>query len=390
MARVDAMADQTKTPTQDEYALKSSVGDEFPAPDLPYLPRRARRTRPKIALVGTGGIAPFHLRAYAKMGFEVVALCNRTPKKAEALAKEFFPPARVVSDASAIWNDDTIEVVDILTHPNERVELIADALQSGKHVLSQKPFVTDLGVGEELCDLADRCGRRLAVNQNGRFAAHFSYIRAALGAGLLGDLVSTHFRVHWNHGWIADTPFQNIPAIILWDFAIHWFDLTAHLWGEQSATRVWATSAKSPGQTTLRPPMLAQALVEFPRGQGSLVFDALLPFGARDESYIGGTRGSIETVGPDLNAQAVTLYTAQGFARPKLEGDWFGNGFEGAMGELLCAVEENREPTNNARANLKSLALSFAAVASSLEGTPKIPGEVRALPAGALSFGSDL
>jgi len=170
----------------------------------------------------------------------------------------------------------------------------------------------------------------------------------------------------------------------LWDFAIHWFDLTAHLWGDQSATRVFATRAKAPHQT-IRPPMLSQALVEFPSGQGSLIFDALLPFGARDETFLGGTRGALSSEGPDLNNQQVTLYTDQGFARPHLEGDWFGTGFEGAMGELLCAVEDGRTPTNNARGNLKSLALSFAAVASSTEGVPKVPGEVRSLDARAVS-----
>ncbi len=378
------MADTT--PSQDDYALKSNAGEEIAAPQLAYHPRRPRSYRPRIALVGTGGIAPFHLRAYKNMGFEVVALCNRTLEKAEKLRDEFFPDARVVSDARAVWNDDSIEVVDILTHPDERVALIADALSSGKHVLSQKPFVTDLATGEELCDLADRVGRRLAVNQNGRYAAHYSWMRAALREGLIGDLASSHFHVHWNHGWIAGTPFEQIPAIILWDFAIHWFDLTAHLW-DQTPTRVFATSARAPEQT-IRPAMLAQALVEFPRGQASLVFDALLPFGARDESYVGGTHGSLVSSGPDLNSQAVTLFTEAGWARPQLEGDWFGSGFEGAMGELLCAIAENRAPENSARSNLGSLALSFAAVASSLEGTPKVPGEVRALPEGALHFRS--
>ena len=83
------MAD--KTATEDEYALKSSAGEEIAAPELSYRPRRPQDYRPKIALVGTGGIAPFHLRAYRNMGFEVAALCNRTPEKAERLRDEFFP-----------------------------------------------------------------------------------------------------------------------------------------------------------------------------------------------------------------------------------------------------------------------------------------------------------
>jgi hypothetical protein len=47
------------------------------------------------------------------------------------------------------------------------------------------------------------------------------------------------------------------------------------------------------------------------------------------------------------------------------------------MGELLCAIEENRTPLNNARDNLRTLALCFAAVASAEDGQPKIPGQCR-------------
>ena len=34
--------------------------------------------------------------------------------------------------------------------------------------------------------------------------------------------------------------------------------------------------------------------------------------------------------------------TADGFAKPDLIGNWFENGFEGTMGEVLCAIEEGR------------------------------------------------
>jgi hypothetical protein len=51
------------------------------------------------------------------------------------------------------------------------------------------------------------------------------------------------------------------------------------------------------------------------------------------------------------------------------------------MAELLLAIEQRREPSNNARGNLKSLALCFAACASALRGQPMTPGKVRRLPA---------
>ena len=67
---------------------------------------------------------------------------------------------------------------------------------------------------------------------------------------------------------------------------------------------------------------------------------------------------------------------------PKIpvKGCWFPDGFHGAMGELLRAIEEDREPTNSARDNLRSLELCFAAVASAEIRRPVDPGTVRRLP----------
>ena len=58
----------------------------------------------------------------------------------------------------------------------------------------------------------------------------------------------------------------------------------------------------------------------------------------------------------------------RGVARPALKGTWFNDGFAGTMGELLCAVEERREPMNSARGNLASLRLCLAAVRASRMG----------------------
>jgi hypothetical protein len=51
------------------------------------------------------------------------------------------------------------------------------------------------------------------------------------------------------------------------------------------------------------------------------------------------------------------------------------------MAELICAIEQDRQPFNNARNNLRSLALTLAAVASTRDGLVHVPGTVRQLPA---------
>jgi predicted dehydrogenase len=346
------------------------------APDLDYKPHDPRRTNPPIALVGCGGITSWHLKAYRAAGYKVVALCDLDAERAEARRKEFYPKASVYTDYRDVLKRDDVEVVDVATHPHERLDVIEKALKAGKHVLSQKPFVLDLATGERLADLAEKKGLRLAVNQNGRWAPHFSYIRAAVAEGHLGDLMAAHFAVHWDHSWVAGTPFENISNLILYDFAIHWFDLITCLMGSQKPRQVFATVSRTVTQA-VEPPLLAQAVIEYDNAQASVVFDAETRHGCWETAYVAGSTGSIRSEGRNSRNQRVTFFDESTSYRPKLEGTWFPDGFHGAMGELLCAIEEKREPSHSARNNLESLALCFAAVASAEKGKPMVPGSVR-------------
>ena len=349
------------------------------APKLPYRPRNPRNYRPNIGMIACGGIARHHLQEYRKAGYSVTALCDVVVARARALRKELFPKADVYRDYQKLLDRDDIDVVDIAAHPAERVEIIEKAIEAGKHVLSQKPFVLDLAVGRKLADRADRRGVRLAVNQNGRWAPHFSYMREAVAAGLIGDVSAVHMNVHWDHTWVKGTPFEHVHHLLLYDFAIHWFDILTCFMGDHKPLRVYASLARTKTQQ-IEPPLLAQVMVQYDQAQATLVFDAETRFGQQDTTFVVGTEGTISSIGPDLKKQSVTLTTAAGAARPRLVGCWFDDGFHGTMGELLCAIEEDRQPTNSARSNLRSLELCFAAVASAERQRPVVPGSVKKMP----------
>jgi hypothetical protein len=95
---------------------------------------------------------------------------------------------------------------------------------------------------------------------------------------------------------------------------------------------------------------------------------------------VAGSHGAISSIGPGNKVQRLTITTEAGDATPELEGSWFPDGFHGTMGELLCAIEEKRQPSISARDNLRSLSLCFAAVASAERHEPIVPGAVRAMP----------
>lgn len=348
--------------------------------EINYRPQSPKYYAPQIGLIGCGGITHQHLNAYRAAGFRVTALCDVHIERARSRAAEYFPEARIFSDYRELLRDEAIEVVDITTHPPERPPIIEAALLAGKHVLSQKPFVLDLDQGQGLIDVANKQNRYLAVNQNGRWAPHFSYARQVAGSGLIGDVFAAHLSCHWDHTWVAGTEFEKVKHLILYDYAIHWFDIVRCFFAGKPARRVFASTARVP-QQQLVPHLLAQALIEFEDGQSTLAFDAGVPHGQLDQTYIAGSQGSLRSQGPSIQEQHLTVTTVHGSWSPKLEGQWFPQGFHGSMGELLCAIEENRPCIHSAQDNLDSLALCFAAIASADAGQPIIPGSIRALPA---------
>jgi predicted dehydrogenase len=300
--------------------------------------------------------------------------------RAEQRRDQFFPQADVYTDYRRILDRDDIEVVDIATHPPERLPIIHEALLAKKHVLSQKPFVLDLDAGQKLVDLARKQRVKLAVNQNARWAPHVSYIRNAIADGLIGRVMGVHLALHWDHNWIKGTRFDELRHVVLYDVAIHWFDILTCFMNGLAAKRDYASSTHAMDQDA-RQPLLAQALIEYDHSQATLAFDANTRFGGQDRTYVSGTDGTIMAYSTCGSPMEVKLYTAKGLATPKLNGAWFPDGFHGAIGELLCAIEENRDPYNSAEDNLRSLALCFAAIKAAETGKPQVPGKVRRLSA---------
>lgn len=370
----------------DDYGLSAAKEVvEINPPKVNYRPRVPKSYRPKIAMIGTGGISEFHLKAYRKCGYEVAAFASRTRSKAEAKRDEFFPEAEVYDDYHAILERKDIEVLDITPHPADRIPIVKEALKAGKHVLSQKPFVLDLSDGEELIRIAEENGVKLAVNQNGRWAPHFSYLRNAVAEGVIGRVTSLDFNLQWDQTWIKGTSeFESIHHLILFDFAVHWFDIASQIMDGQEPTRVLASVVHYEEQV-YQPPALAAVIIEYPGAQVRLSFNAHTTLGEEDVTTVVGTEGTLRSRGPGLNEQSeMEVYLKGGCCRVPLESCWFDAGFEGAMGELLCAIEEGRDPNNSATSNLKSLELCFAALASADTGQPVKVGSVRKVSAGPL------
>ncbi len=368
------MSDQDST----EYGISTPKHDiMIKAPHLDYLPQLPQDLNTPIGLIGAGGISEYHLKAYKKAGLNVAAIANRNLEKAKSRCNEFFPNATTHSNYHDILNNHKIKVIDVTTHVDTRTNIIADCLKAGKHVLSQKPLVTDLTDAEKLIQTAKENNVLLAVNQNGRWAPHFSYIRNAIASGIIGEITSVDFSLQWDQTWIANLKqYEEMKHLILHDFGIHWFDILTTFFPDQKPTKIYASATKSLKQD-YQPPSLAAAIISYPHAQATISFNAHTKLGEEDVTTIIGSKGTLRSRGPGLNEQPkIELFLENGNAQVDLKGNWFSNGFLGTMCELLCAIEQNRQPSNSAKNAIPGLQLCFAAVKSAETGEAISPHKV--------------
>ena len=337
-----------------------------------------------IGIIGCGNIVFTHIEAYKSAKYRIVALADINEENLKEKAA-LVPGVKTFADYRELLSLPEVEIVDCATHPESRVGIIKDALNAGKHVLSQKPFVTDLKSGERLAKLAEKKKVFLAVNQNGRWNPSWNYAYQIIRKGGIGKVMSVHMRCHWDHNRAAKKrEFNKIRHLILYDYGIHWFDIIS-CWIDKEPKRVFAFSSCVPNQKTASP-LSAQVIIKYENAQASVIFDGSQTVGGEDYFFIGGTKGAIVSRGTDFSHRhliytrpVLEIRTQGGTYRPNLKGSWFPNGFHGTMGELLCAIEEERKPWNNANDNLRSLRLCFSACASADREEPVDPETITKL-----------
>ncbi len=329
-----------------------------------YRPRFPDGPRPGVAILGAGAIAQSaHLPAYARYGVDVVGVWSRTAATTDGIRDRFPGVRRVYATADELLADPEVAIVDIATGPQDRLRWIAAALDAGKHVLAQKPLTLDLDGLEPVLAEADRRGLRVAVNQNGRWAPPWRLATLLVQDGAIGDVVGVTHLHDKPLPPIAGTPFDDVPHMLVVDYLLHWLDITRCWLAGKRAGSVQARDSRVPGQpATARNPWTATVHVGCTDGATALlrvVGDVRTRQGSCP-FWVHGTEGTVRG-SVLLGSDRLTLERGDTATTYALEGQWFVDGFAGAMGELMCAVAEGREPENSAAHTVASLRLVLGA-----------------------------
>lgn len=98
--------------------------------------------RVRIAIVGAGFSAHFHLASYRKVygeDFEIAGIYGRNPARAAELARAFGIPVQYKS-IDALMRDPAIDAVDLCVPNHLHMPLVLKAAEWGKHIICEKPL----------------------------------------------------------------------------------------------------------------------------------------------------------------------------------------------------------------------------------------------------------
>ncbi len=194
--------------------------------------------RLRAGVIGLGWAGQQHMAAYASApNVELVALAGLETEAMARLGDDYGIDA---DHRFPAWQDlvssGELDVVSIATPTTLHAPIAVTALDSGLHVLSEKPMAENATAARTMVDAAERNDRVLDVSFNHRRRGDVAALKKIIDAGLLGQIY------YAKAGWIRR---EGIPGLGSWftrratagggplmDIGVHMLDMALYLLGE--------------------------------------------------------------------------------------------------------------------------------------------------------------
>ncbi|WP_226527461.1 Gfo/Idh/MocA family protein [Metabacillus niabensis] len=143
----------------------------------------------QIGIIGSGGIAAAHARAYKKMpDVKIVAVADVIPGKAkEFIEKLELKDAKAFDDHRELLQLD-LDGVSICTPNVAHHPTTVDSLSAGKHVLVEKPMAVTLQQAIEMVEASKKADRMLSVGFQPRYDPNMQAVKELVQSGQLGNV----------------------------------------------------------------------------------------------------------------------------------------------------------------------------------------------------------
>ncbi|HET6459791.1 MAG TPA: Gfo/Idh/MocA family oxidoreductase, partial [Syntrophales bacterium] len=184
----------------------------------------------KIGIVGCGLNSDYHINfARTYQGANIVGVVDRDREKAQECATRFNIKG-VFSSIKDLVDKAGPEVVHILTPPRTHFAVAKEAMESGCHVLVEKPLGLNYEEAKELYDVAEREGVQLCTMHNHFYDPCMSKAHAFVQEGQLGQVINveSYYGLNTQISAFRDYPapnvlpwLYNLPGGVYQDFMPH-------------------------------------------------------------------------------------------------------------------------------------------------------------------------
>jgi len=198
----------------------------------------------RFALLGVGSIGKVRRDAILKTpGCSMTAVVDLNKDVAKETAGN---DAHVFDSLEEMLKADACDAVVISTPTNLHAEQAIACMESGKHVIVEKPMASNLEESKKMRDVAKQTGKVLSVGFNNRYYPAIKDIRNAINSGAIGKL--SYIKAFGGHTGLSEfkAPWMYDKEIMgggtMMDVGIHVLDLTQHLMGGVTSVTGMATN----------------------------------------------------------------------------------------------------------------------------------------------------
>ena len=164
----------------------------------------------RVGIIGCGAICGNYLR-HARDVFSdyyrVTVLGDLVVEKAKEKAEEFEIPKYGLPEV--VYEDKDVDIIINLTVPMAHEEVNIKALESGKHVYSEKPLATSREGIKRVMEVAKKCGKRVGCAPDSFMSAPMQTAKKAIEEDWIGAPlgVSAMCPMRGNEFWRPDADF---------------------------------------------------------------------------------------------------------------------------------------------------------------------------------------
>jgi predicted dehydrogenase len=116
-----------------------------------------------FGLVGLGRWGKNYIKVLSRLGQKIPVICSRSNNILQSF-HQLEVGSLWYSDYKALCNHSSIDTVIVATPPQSHYEITKYALECGKHVICEKPFVFKLEEAKELWTLSQKQKRHVLVD----------------------------------------------------------------------------------------------------------------------------------------------------------------------------------------------------------------------------------